>query len=199
MPQLATVHLPQVVQVGEHALTLRLMTAEDSGRMLSFARSLPSSDLLFLRRDITRPDEIADWINDIEAGSNRTILALAGDQVVGYSTVARTELRWMHHVAELRVLVQEKYRRGGLGRLLITAAFRAAVDMGVEKMMAQMTVDQEGAIGVFYRLGFEEEARLRNHVKDRDGKLYDLIVLSQDVSEYQAMRHEHAGDEPERV
>ena len=199
MPQLATVHLPQIVKVGEHDLTLRLMTAEDSGRMLTFARGLPSSDLLFLRRDITRPEEIAEWINDIETGSNRSILAMTGDEVVGYSAVARTELRWMHHVAELRVLVQEKYRRGGLGRLLITAAFHAAVDMGVEKMMAQMTVDQEGAIGVFYRLGFEEEARLRNHVKDRDGKLYDLIVLSQDVSEYQAMRHEHRADEPERA
>jgi L-amino acid N-acyltransferase YncA len=194
MPQLAPVHLPQTVQVGDAALTLRLMTAEDAGRMLAFARSLPSNDLLFLRRDITRPEEIADWVNDIEAGSNRTVLALEGDAVVGYSTVARTNLRWMAHVAELRVLVAEKHRRGGLGRLLIGAAFRAAVDMGVEKMMAQMTVDQEGAIGVFYRLGFEEEARLRNHVKDRDGKLYDLIVLSQDVSEYQAMRHEHEGD-----
>jgi L-amino acid N-acyltransferase YncA len=198
MPQLSPVDLPQTVQVGDNALELRLMTAEDSGRLLTFARALPSSDLLVLRRDITRPEEIADWINDIEAGSNRTVLALAGDEVVGYSTVARTELRWMHHVAELRVLVQEKYRGGGLGRVLISSAFRAAVDMGVEKMMAQMTVDQEGAIGVFYRLGFEEEARLRNHVKDRDGKLYDLIVLSQDVSEYQAMRQEHAG-EPERV
>lgn len=199
MPQLATLELPQTVQVGDQSLTLRLMTAEDSGRMLHFARALPSSDLLFLRRDITRPEEIADWINDIEAGSNRTILALAGDEVVGYSTVARTELRWMQHVAELRVLVQEKYRRGGLGRLLVAATFQTAVDMGVEKMMAQMTIDQEGAIGVFYRLGFEEEARLRNHVKDRDGKLYDLIVLSQDVSEYQAMRHEHAGDTPART
>ena len=116
----------------------------------------------------------------------------AGDAIVGYSAVARSEPRWTRHVAELRVLVGEQYRRGGLGRLLVTSAFRVAVDMGVEKMMAQMTVDQEGAISVFYRLGFEEEARLRNHVKDREGKAYDLIVLSQDVSEYQHMRQEHA-------
>lgn len=191
MPQLAPVHLPQVVSVGDREVTLRLMTAEDAPRMLAFARALPTSDLLFLRRDITRPEEVADWVRDIEGGSSATILALDGDAIVGYSAVARSGPRWMHHVAELRVLVGEQYRRGGLGRLLITAAFRVAVDMGVEKMMAQMTVDQEGAIGVFYRLGFEEEARLRNHVKDREGKTYDLIVLSQDVSEYQHMRQEH--------
>ena len=193
MPQLSPVQLPQTVVVGDRTLELRLMTAEDAPRMLAFARALPTSDLLFLRRDITRPEEVAEWVRDIEAGNSSTIVALDGDAIVGYSAVARSEPRWMRHVAELRVLVGEQYRRGGLGRLLVTSAFRVAVDMGVEKMMAQMTVDQEGAIGVFYRLGFEEEARLRNHVKDRDGRAYDLIVLSQDVSEYQHMRQERAG------
>ncbi len=191
MPQLSPLQLPQTATFDEHTLTLRLMTPEDAGAMLAFARALPTSDLLFLRRDITRPEEVAEWVRDIEAGNSSTILALDGDAIVGYSAVARSEPRWMHHVAELRVLVGEQYRRGGLGRLLISSAFRVAVEMGVEKMMAQMTVDQEGAISVFYRLGFEEEARLRNHVKDRDGKTYDLIVLSQDVSEYQHMRQEH--------
>lgn len=191
MPQLNPVHLPLTVEVGDHSLTLRLMTPLDAQRMLAFARALPTSDLLFLRRDITRPEEVAEWIEDIETGQSATIVALDGDAIVGYSAVARSGPRWMAHVAELRVLVAEQYRRGGLGRLLITAAFRVAVDMGVEKMMAQMTVDQEGAISTFYRLGFEEEARLRNHVKDRDGKTYDLVVLSQDVSEYQHMRQEH--------
>ena len=53
MPQLSPVDLPQTVQVGEYALELRLMTAEDSGRLLTFARGLPSIDLLFLRRSPT--------------------------------------------------------------------------------------------------------------------------------------------------
>ena len=73
-------------------------------------------------------------------------------------------------------------------RVLTNEAFHAAVDMGVEKMVAQMTPDQERAIGVFYRMGFEQEAHLRDHVRDRDGRKHDLIVLSHDVSAYQAAR-----------
>jgi len=187
---------PQTVEVGGRTYMLRLMNPADGGRILAFARSLPVHDLLFLRRDITRPEEVELWMDEIERGNTQTILALLGDELVGYSSVARNTLNWMRHVAELRVLVAEAHRRGGLGRVLTTAAFRLAVDMGVEKMLAQMTVDQEGAIGVFYRLGFEEEARLRAHVKDRDGKTYDIVLLSQDVSEYQAARQQREGTSP---
>lgn len=195
MQQVGPAELPASVELEGQRFTLRLMDADDANRMLAFARSLPLHDLLFLRRDITRPEEIVEWIGDIESGNSKTIIALRGEgdaaEIVGYSAVARNTLFWMRHVAELRVLVAEGYRRTGLGRVLVSAAFREAVAMGVEKMMAQMTVDQEGAIGVFYRLGFEQEAMLRNHVKDRDGASHDIVVLSQDVSEYQAMRQQH--------
>lgn len=189
---------PHSIDLDGTTITLRLMTPADGGRILAFARTLPAHDLLFLRRDITSPTEIEEWMADVERGDTQTVLALSGDEVVGYSSVSRNTISWMRHVAELRVLVAEAVRRTGLGRILTTAAFRLAVDMGVEKMMAQMTIDQEGAFGVFYRLGFEEEARLRGHVKDRDGGTYDLVVLSQDVSAYQAAlqarRAEGAGE-----
>ena len=53
-------------------------------------------------------------------------------------------------------------------------------------MMAQMTTDQEAAIKVFNRMGFQREARLRNQVMDRDGALHDLQIMSLDVDEFQA-------------
>lgn len=183
--------LPAEVAVAGETLVLRRMDAGDGGAMIAFARALPEHDLLFLRRDITRDDDVDAWIADNEAGSASTVLALRGDAIVGYATVAGSGLSWTSHVAELRVLVGESMRRAGLGRVLVNEAFHVAVESGVEKMIAQMTPDQEGAIGVFYRMGFEEEARLRGHVRDRAGQKHDLIVLSQDVSAYQAARREH--------
>jgi RimJ/RimL family protein N-acetyltransferase len=49
-----------------------------------------------------------------------------------------------------------------------------------------MTVDQKGAIAVFEEMGFRPEALLRDHVKDRDGKTHDLLILSLDVAKFQA-------------
>ena len=48
-----------------------------------------------------------------------------------------------------------------------------------------MTTDQRGALNVFQRLGFENEALLRGQVKDRDGQKYDLIVLRREVSDFE--------------
>jgi L-amino acid N-acyltransferase YncA len=81
------------------------------------------------------------------------------------------------------VLIAESMRHKGLGKLLTKEAFAVALAAGVEKMMAQMTVDQKGAIAAFEGLGFRPEALLRDQVRDREGKKHDLLVLSHDTSE----------------
>ena len=58
-----------------------------------------------------------------------------------------------------------------------------ALELGLAKLCVQMTVDQRAAIESFENIGFRAEALFRNHVKDREGKLHDLIVLSHDVGE----------------
>ena len=77
-------------------------------------------------------------------------------------------------------------RRRGLGRVLTMEAFRIAVDLGVEKMIAQMTTDQDGAIAVFETLGFRTEALLRDQVKDREGHKLDLLIMAHDVGRFLA-------------
>lgn len=179
---------PVTHELGGERVTLRLMAPGDEGLVLAFARKLPEHDLLFLRRDITQPEAVEDWIGEIERGEIVTILAEAGGEVVGYGTIHRNTLRWMAHVAELRVLVAEAWRGRGLGRLLTQEAFANALGLGIEKMVAQMTLDQKGAIATFEGLGFRPEALLRDHVKDREGRTHDLLVLSHDVARFEAQR-----------
>ena len=70
----------------------------------------------------------------------------------------------------------------GLGHVLAETIFALAVRLGLEKIIAQMMADQEGAIRVFELLGFNVEATLRNHVKDRYGHKHDLIVMANDLA-----------------
>ena len=83
-------------------------------------------------------------------------------------------------------MVSTAMRAQGLGRLLTQEAFAVALGLGIEKMVAQMTVDQKGAISVFQGMGFRPEALLRDHVKDRDGRTHDLLILSHDVAKFQS-------------
>ena len=173
---------PAAGAIGGQRVTLRLMTAGDGEAILTFARGLPEHDLLFLRRDITKPDQVATWLQRIAAGVTTSLLLLdQNDNIAGYATVDRNDLPWSQHVAELRVLVGPQLRGRGIGRLLTEEAFRLALGMGVDKVIGQMTVDQHQAIAVFRSLGFQPEALLRDHVKDRQGEKHDLVILSHDV------------------
>jgi L-amino acid N-acyltransferase YncA len=177
---------PRTVDLNGSPINLRYMTPADSSAALAFARALPAHDLLFLRRDITQPEAINIWLNGIERGRITSVLAESGGTVQGYATVDRGELSWSPHVAELRVLVSEAMRGKGLGRILTQEAFAIALGLGIEKIVAQMTVDQKGAIAVFEGMGFRPEALLRDQVKDRDGRKHDLLILAHEVAKFQA-------------
>jgi hypothetical protein len=49
-----------------------------------------------------------------------------------------------------------------------------------------MTADQEAASVVFETLGFRTEALLRDHVKDREGRKLDLLIMAHDVARFLA-------------
>ena len=180
---------PAAATIAGARVTLRLMDRGDAAPMVAFARQLPPHDLLFLRRDITEPAQVEIWLQRIEAGLARSLLLIdEGGEIRGYATVDRNDLPWSPHVAELRALVAPDLRGRGAGRLLTEEAFRIALEMNVEKVIAQMTSTQQRAISVFRSLGFEPEAVLKQHVKDRDGRKHDLVILSHDVARAQRRR-----------
>jgi nucleotide-binding universal stress UspA family protein/L-amino acid N-acyltransferase YncA len=185
-PQVPEGAYPRSFQIAGTEVTLGLMGREDRAAVLEFARALPPHDLLFLRRDITEPDVVEDWIADIEDGFQTTVLAYTDRGVVGYMSVERSRLEWMRQSAEIRVVVAEWMRARHLGRVLAQDAFRIAVEMGVRRMTAQMTRDQQGAVQLFSRLGFESEAILPKYVTDRDGNPHDLLVMGRDVESFAA-------------
>jgi len=163
-------------------IVLRLMEASDSDDMLAFARSLPPDDLLFLRRDITLPEVVEQWLRDIQEGRTVTVLAEDDGKLAGYGALHFNEVLWTGHVGEIRELVAPDYRRLGLGSRLASELFAVARDLGLRKIMVQMTPDQQGARATFERLGFRPEAILADFVLDREGKTRDLLIMSYDIT-----------------
>jgi len=186
---------PMTVHLGGVDVTVRSMSDGDAAAVLAFARALPGHDLLFLRRDITQPDAVQTWVRAIERGVITTVLAERDGAVQGYATIDRGDLSWSPHVAEVRVLVAPAMRGKGLGRRLTQEAFAIALALGIEKIVAQMTVDQKGAIAVFEGLGFRPEALLRDHVKDREGDKHDLLILSHEVAKFHAQMNAYGVSE----
>lgn len=177
---------PKTIECNGTSITLVPFEAIHLGAVRAFAQSLPAHDLLFLARDIQHPKVVNAWIDSIADGEITSLIALDGDQVVGTTAIVRDLLGWSAHVAELRILVSEEMRGKGLGRILLQHCYADAVDSGAEKLMARMTPDQRGAIALFEEMGFRGEAMLRDHVRDREGKVHDLAILSLDVARVDA-------------
>ena len=180
---------PRTVALDESSIDLRLMEASDGDAILAFAQGLPPDDLLFLRLDITKPEGVAEWVRNIEAGRTITILAEDSGRIAGYASIHHNEVLWSRHVGEIRVIVGSGYRRRGLGRRLTDEVFAISRDIGLAKISAQMTPDQKGARATFERLGFRPEALLADFVMDREGKPRDLLLMTHDVAGFSDVEH----------
>jgi RimJ/RimL family protein N-acetyltransferase len=177
---------PRTLDCRGTEIELALMAPQDDAKVIAFANTLLEDDLLFMRRDIRQPKVVAAWTDLIAQGRLASLLAWSGGEVVGCTALIIDPLSWSPHVGELRVVVSRKMRGIGLGRVLVQEAFLIALSKGIEKLVAQMTVDQQGAIAVFESIGFRCEAFMRNHVKGADGRKHDIVLLSHDVARSQA-------------
>jgi RimJ/RimL family protein N-acetyltransferase len=173
---------PREISVNDNAVYLRLATRDDQNAIMLFARSLDPADLLFLRTDITKEEVIEKWMQSIETGQRVTVLAEVGGEIVGYGSLNRKELEWSRHLGEIRIIVNQTYRRTGVGSKLAEEVYAIAHDLGLIKIVAQMPVDQPGGRRMFEGLGFKPEALLTDWVIDGAGQTHDLVVMSYDVS-----------------
>ena len=173
---------PRSIELGNDAFELRYMAQGDGAAVAAFANALPPHDLLFMRRDITQPKVISAWLRGIADGKITTLLATRNGRVCGCVALIRDELSWSPHVGEMRLVLDPAVRGRGLGRALADECFAIALGLGIEKIVAHMTVDQQAAIAVFEELGFRPEAMLSEHVRDRQGVKHDVAILSQDVN-----------------
>ena len=158
-------------------MTIRAITPTDIDSVAEFFGSLSERDRTFIREDVT--DRAA--IEALTSGQLRWIDS-DGSAITGYVAIERLP-GWSSHVGELRLVVDPQRRGSGIGRLLAQHALTEAFKQGIRRVVVELAVDQEGAVAMFSRLGFVGEALLRDHIRDRDGNLRDLLVLAHNVDE----------------
>lgn len=163
---------------------LRLMTPEDAGVLHEFFCRIPPEDLLFLRRDVTDRPVIDQWADRVRRSAIVTVFAFEGERLVGEASLHLSNTPWTEHIGEVRVVVDRSMRQSGLGTRLTSEIFLEAIQRGIQKIVAEMTIEQKAAIAVFQKLGFRVEGLLRNHVRDREGTPHDLVLMGHDTHEF---------------
>jgi ribosomal protein S18 acetylase RimI-like enzyme len=162
------------------------------GQVVAFFDRLPIGDLTFFKEPVSGESTVRGWLTDVRG---TRILAVDGDDVVGYAAIIEG-VGWSSHVGELRLVIDPKHRREGLGHRLAVAALEVAVEAGLSKVVVEAIATQDATIGLFTKLGFVPEALLEDHVRDANGDLNDLIVLAHHTAETWATMATVGLDEP---
>jgi len=162
-------------------IVVRPLVKEDNDALLAFFRALPREDREKLKDDVTKPEVISHWTDNIDYESVIAILAFCDDKIIGDATLHRTTFGWSTHVGEIRIVTSQEFRAQGLGRLLLRELFFIALVLQLDKLIAQMPEEQAAARKVFRTLGFEQEAVLKNQIKDLEGRPHNLVIMSQEV------------------
>lgn len=146
---------------------------EHVDQVVAFFERVPAGERAFFKEQLDR-SSVEQWLSPGRGG--RRAVAVRDGEVVGYVAVVPL-LGWSDHVGEVRLVVDPECRRQQLGRRLARQAVLYAAELNLKKLFVEVVAEQEGAIGMFEALGFRAEGLLRDHVRDRDGELHDLVVL----------------------
>lgn len=174
---------PRVAKLKDgSSVEISLAGAADGPALLEFYRSLSDEDRLVLKDDVTTPGWLARFLAKLETGAATSLVARAEGRICGEATLHRNLHGWSRHVGEIRLSVASDRRGKGLGYALAAGIVKLAIDLGLEKMVAQLVESQTAARKTFERLGFRQEAELARQVTDIRGAKRDLLIYANDVS-----------------
>ena len=103
--------------------------------------------------------------------------------VVGWGALSPYSLRsgWRHTVED-SVFVSHLHQGRGIGRALLAELIRRARELGHRSILARVSGDQPGSLGLHRSLGFAEAGRLRNAGR-KFGEWLDCVYLQLDLGE----------------
>jgi len=156
---------------------IRDLTMDDLDKSIAFFKALPKEDRIYLRVDVTKPENVERRIQMIKFGKVIRLVAVTDDQIVADGALELETEEWEEHIAELRLIVAHPYQRKGLGMIMARELFAIAASKNVEEIVVKFMEPQVAAWKVVEKLGFRKDSILHDYVKDIDGVKHDLVLM----------------------
>lgn len=161
---------------------IRKPTATDAEAIIRYSK------ILFASTDqvLTIPEEYSitveaeiKWIESINSNPNSLLLIAEMDSaIVGFLFFIHNSKQKIAHTGEFGVNVHPDFQGQGIGQKLIeTLLIWAIQNVQIEKVFLQVFATNHNAIKLYHKLGFREEGRHINAVKQLNGAYVDILQL----------------------
>ena len=161
---------------------IRSSVKEDAEKFMEY-RKTTNSETDFL---IRYPEEVNFSIEQAEkflkeySEDEKALLIfvfLNGEIAGSISLRGVSNMMKLKHRANFGVMVRKKYWNLGIGNLLITRMLQIAKDTGYEQVELGVFENNENAIRIYKKIGFEEWGRVHRAFKLKNGNYYDEIIM----------------------
>ena len=163
---------------------LRPLQEGDANSLLDFFERIGEEDLYYLKDDVTKAEVIRDWTTNINFDRVIPIEAVVENEIVADGTLHRSQVFARRHVGELRIVVDPRYRRRGLGRLMIRELVDIAIGLELYKVTFELVPEkEEAAIRAAESMGFSKVVTLKGRIMGYEGGYDDVVVLEMSLSD----------------
>jgi len=170
----------EIVTKDGNPVLLRPLVKEDEEQLSAFVLRIPEDERWFLRDAVDDPEIMRKWIDDLDYRRVLPMVAVNPEDgsIVAYVRLHRRPVDCVRHIAHLRIMVDPAYRHQRLGTWMLLDTIKLAMNMGIEKLVAEFVSNvEQAALHAAHKLDFFEHAVLKDYVKDRQGKYHDLIIM----------------------
>ncbi|NGX50704.1 MAG: putative phosphinothricin acetyltransferase YwnH [Chlamydiae bacterium] len=160
-------------------VTMRKTTEKDSPFFLKWFEQegvldgFPMTD----KREVE--DSVRIWMLYAKKGSS--ITALYKKKPCGSANLYINDIEKMKHHSLFVILVDEKMRNRGIGTLLLKEISRIAKEKFKVEILHLEVYENNPALNLYKRLGFEEYGRHPRYLKDEKGNYYDKILMQKEL------------------
>jgi L-amino acid N-acyltransferase YncA len=166
-------------------VTIRPLEWGDGEALLQFFLGIPEEERFFLKDDVTAPELIRRWTQDLDYRRALPLVALTDDRMVAEAVLVRRRGNARSHLAELRVVVAPDYRERGLGTTLVRELCDIADDAELDKVLFEAVADkEEDAIKAMEWLGFLRAGTIEGGAKDQQGHLHDVVIMAMPLGKW---------------
>lgn len=162
-------------------ITLRSAGPEDAEALLEYLKTT-AGETPFLVRE---PDEVTltvpeerELLAKKEAAENELmLLAICSGKHAGNAAFSSPERRRFSHRCSVAIALYREFWGAGIGEILLRAVLDEAAACGCEQAELEVAADNERAIALYKKLGFEIYGRQPRSMKYADGSYTDFLWM----------------------
>ncbi len=159
-------------------VTLRPLEPGDEEALHRMFRRLTEDERWFLNHDVTDARLIHEWVSDQDPNRVVSVVALLEGRIIANAVLMMKDYGAKSHVGKVRITVVPEFRERRLGTWMLLDLISLGMSVGLRMLVMRLVEGRDASlINSVRKLGFDEEAVLRDYVLDKDGNPQNLVIM----------------------